>query len=80
MLDEAEVHGLLDDVEVVGNVQFLRVDWLVEYPRCVVLPQRVHQSFGSLVPAIVNLSLLRHFRNVQIHLRDGVIFAFEELG
>ena len=80
LLDEAEVHGLLDDVEVVRNVQFLRVDWLVEYPRCVVFPQRVDQSFGGLIPAVVDLSLLRHFRNVQILLQDVGVVALEELG
>lgn len=37
--DQAEVHRLLDDVKVVGDVQLLGIHCLVEDPSLIVLPQ-----------------------------------------
>ena len=50
VLDRAEVHGLLDDVKVVRDVQLHRIHRLVEDPGLVVLPERVEQPLCSLIP------------------------------
>lgn len=63
VLDRAEVHGLLDNVKVVWDVQLHRIHWFVEDPRLVVLPERVEQPLCSFVPRIVDLGLVSYLGN-----------------
>jgi len=89
LLDEAKVHWLLNDVKIVGDVQLLRVDRLVEDPRLIMLPQGVYHALSGFVPAIVDLSMIRHIRDRKILYRSLwlchpdcllILKVFSELG
>lgn len=46
----AEVHRVLNNVQVVRDVQFFPINRFVENPGVFVFPQKVYQSLGCLVP------------------------------
>lgn len=53
LLDGAEVHGVLDVLEVVVNAFYLfGVHWLVEDKRTFVSPQGIHHSLGCFLPVV----------------------------
>lgn len=62
-LDGAKVHGVLDDIKVVRDVELLWIYRLVEDPCLVVLPKAVEETFSRFFPAITDWSLLRNFLN-----------------
>ena len=41
LLDGAQVHRMLDDLMVIGNVQFVGVHWRMERPSELMLPDRL---------------------------------------
>lgn len=54
LLDRTEVHWLLDDVKVVGDVQLLGIHRFVKDPCLMVLPNRCDHALGCLIPALIN--------------------------
>ena len=46
-LDSAEVHGVFDNLKIVGNAQFDGVDWLVEDPSVLVVLQGLQTGTRS---------------------------------
>ena len=68
VLDRAEVHRVLDDLQVVRDPQLYEVHGLEEDPCAWVFPQRCHQATGCLVPTLVDLGVFRdvgHWKGVQ---------------
>ena len=46
----SKIHRILYDIEVIVDLQLLRVDWLMENARLVHLPQRIEESSRCFVP------------------------------
>ena len=60
-LNGSQVHGFLHYVEVVRDVQLLRVNWLIKDPSLLVFEQRIDYSLSGLVPVIIDNHVLRQF-------------------
>lgn len=66
LLNSAEVHGVLYDIEVVGHIIFSRVDWVVEDPGLVELPKSRDQALGCFIPRLIDWSVFRHFWQLKL--------------
>lgn len=71
--DGAKVHGFLDDVEVVRDIELYRVHWLMEDPRVLVLEERINDPLRSLVPVVVQHHVVRHLLVLYIGESVGVL-------
>ena len=57
-LDSAEIHRILDHIEIVDNAELLWIDRLMEKIGSLELPTKIENLRSLLLPVLVNLGLL----------------------
>lgn len=79
LLDRTEVHGLLDDVEVVRDPKLDDVHWLVKDPGLRHFPEGRMQALRCLVPMVIDWALIERDSVAQSWLESEKLLLVVEI-
>jgi hypothetical protein len=66
LADGVKVHWVLDDVEIIRDFKFNRIDWLLEDPALRQFPQHVKHLACQFFPRFVQKCVLLDLRSLQL--------------